>query len=181
MTLLGHSRGGAQTALYAAKQDNSMVQAVVLMAPATIENNDAVDYYKRFNMPLLPKLEVAQKLVKEGRGDTVINSIGLMNCAETSATADSFVSYYETSLDLDTPQLIPKFSKPALVVVAGNDELVVGLGKKISPLVDGNRLQMQVIDGADHFFRDLYSDDAVDAIDAYLKQIRNSTYSIGEN
>lgn len=178
VVLLGHSRGGAQTALYAAERDNSMVQAVVLMSPATSENNDAAEYQRRFNTPLMPVLEAAQKLVKEGRGDTVIHSVGLMNCVNTSATADSFVSYYEPNVSLDTPRLIPKFSKPVLVMVAGNDEVVVGLGKKVAPLVDGVRVQMKVIDGADHLYRDLYSDDAVDAIDAYLKQISNSTFSI---
>jgi alpha/beta superfamily hydrolase len=58
-----------------------------------------------------------------------------------------------------------------LVVVAGNDEAVVGLDKRIAPLVDGRRVQMKVVDGADHFFRDLFADDAVEAVDAFLKGV----------
>jgi pimeloyl-ACP methyl ester carboxylesterase len=169
VTLLGHSRGGAQTALYAAERDNPSVKAVVLLAPSTRENNDAADYQRRHNKPLAPVLEKAQKLVKEGKGGTVLEHIDLLYCPDTSATADSFVSYHGPDPRLDTPSLIPKLKKPTLVVVAGNDEMVVGLDKKMAPLADGKRVQMKVIDGADHFFRDLYADDAVEAIDAFLK------------
>jgi hypothetical protein len=45
---------------------------------------------------------------------------------------------------------------------------VVGLEKKLAGRIDGVRAKMKVIDGADHFFRDLYSDDAVDAIVGFL-------------
>ncbi|NIR31732.1 MAG: alpha/beta hydrolase, partial [Gammaproteobacteria bacterium] len=41
VTLFGHSRGGAQTALYAAENDHELVEAVVLLAPATEENTNA--------------------------------------------------------------------------------------------------------------------------------------------
>jgi pimeloyl-ACP methyl ester carboxylesterase len=169
VTLLGHSRGGAQTALYAAERDNPSVKAVVLLAPSTRENNDAADYQRRHNKPLAPVLEKAQKLVKDGKGGTVLEHIDLLYCPDTSATADSFVSYHGPDPRLDTPSLIPKLKKPTLVVVAGNDEVVVVLDKKMAPLADGKRVQMKVIDGADHFFRDLYADDAVEAIDAFLK------------
>ena len=169
VTLLGHSRGGAQTALYAAERDNALVKTVVLLAPATRENTDAAAYQQRYNKPLAPVLEKAQKLVKNGKGGTVLEHANLMSCRDTSVTADTFVSYYGPDPRLDTPYLIPKLRKPTLVVVAGNDEIVVGLDKKVAPLVDGKRVQMKVIDGADHMFRDLFADDAVDAIDAFLK------------
>ncbi len=169
VTLLGHSRGGAQTALFAAERDNALVKAVVLLAPATRENNGATAYQQRFNKPLAPVLEKAQKLVRDGKGSAVLEHIGLLTCPDTSATADAFVSYYGSDAGLDTPALIPKIRKPTLVVVAGSDEIVVGLGKKVAPLADGKRVQMKVIDSADHFFRDLYADDAVEAIDAFLK------------
>jgi pimeloyl-ACP methyl ester carboxylesterase len=169
VTLLGHSRGGAQTALYAAERDNALVKAVVLMAPAIRENTDAAGYQQRYQKPLAPVLEQAQKLVEAGKGGTVLEHINLLNCPNTSATADSFVSYYGQDPRLDTPYLIPKLKKPMLVVVAGHDEVVVGLDKKVAPLADGKRVQLKVIDGAGHYFRDLYADDTVDAIDVFLK------------
>ena len=169
VTLLGHSRGGTQTALYAAERDNASVLAVVLLAPATRENTSAAGYQQRYKKPLAPLLEKAQKLVKDGKGGTVLEHTDLLFCPDTSVTAGSFVSYYGPDPRLDTPYLIPKLRKPTLVVVAGNDDIVVGLDKKVAPLADGKRVQMTVVDGADHFFRDLYADDAVEAIIAFLK------------
>ncbi len=170
VAVLGHSNGGVQTALYAAERDNASIKAAVLMAPATRDNNDAAAYQKRYQKPLAPVLEKAQKLVKEGKGATVLEHTDFLYCPDTSVTADSFVSYHGPDR-LDTPTLIPKIKKPTLIVVAGNDDVVVGLDKKIAPLADGKRVQMKVVDSADHFFRDLYADDAVEAISAFLKSV----------
>ncbi len=167
-TVLGHSNGGAQTALYAAERNNALIKAVVLMAPATHDNNNAASFQKRYQKPLAPVLEKAQKLVKEGKGTTVLEHTDFLYCPDTSVTADAFVSYYGPNR-LDTPTLIPKIKKPTLVVVAGSDDVVIGLDKKVAPLADGKHVQMKVIDSADHFFRDLYADDAVEAIGAFLK------------
>jgi len=171
VALLGHSRGGAQTALYVAEKSPKLVQAVVLLAPAIRENTDHAEYQRRFQQPLAPLLAQALKLQKTGQDKKVLEHIGLLTCANTSATADAFVSYYNQSPTLDTPSLIPKLHKPMFVVVAGNDEVVIGLEKKIAPLSNGGQIQMKVIEGADHTFRDLYADDAVDVIDTFLKGI----------
>lgn len=172
VTLLGHSRGGAQTALFASERDSPLIRAVVLMAPVTRENGGA-GYQKRYGKPLATALDKARKLIAEGKGGTVLENVNLMFCRDTSATAKSFVSYYGPDQRLDTPYLIPKLKKPTLVVVAGGDSVVVGLGNKVSPLVDGKRVQMKVVDAADHLFRDLYADDAVEAIDEFLKRAGN--------
>ncbi len=171
VVLLGHSRGGAQTALYAAEHDDVLVKAMVLMAPAISENTDAVAYQQRYQKSLAPLLAKAQKNVDNGKGDTVLEHIGLLNCPDTSATASSFVSYYRPDAPVDTPALLPKIKYPTLVLIAGNDEVVVGLDKKIASLAGSKHLQMKVIDGADHTFRDLYTDDAVDAITGFLKGV----------
>lgn len=174
IVLFGHSRGGAQTALYAAQQGHALVKAVVLMAPATRDNTDADTYLRNFQQPLAPVLEKAQKFHHAGKGSAVLDHIGLMNCNETSASADSFISYYAQAphnLRLDTPALLPKIKQPTLVLVAGNDEVVIGLDKKLAPLTDGKHIQMKIIEGADHTFRDLSADDAVDAVDTFLKAL----------
>ena len=171
VVVLGHSRGGSQTALYAAEQDHPLVQAVILMAPATLANNDATEYQKRFRKPLAPALQKAQRLVKAGKGAQLMPRVNVLTCANTTVSAASFVSYFGEPARLDTPMLIPKFKKPVLVLVAEVDDIVVDLGPKISPLADGKRVQLKVIAGADHFFRDLYADDAADASMAFLKQI----------
>lgn len=169
IAVLGHSRGGAQTALYAAERDNVLTKAVVLLAPATLDNTGPKEYAARFQQALAPRLEEAQKLIRAGNGSTLLEGIGLMTCANTSATAESFVSYYSPDPRLDTLTLVTRIAKPVLVVVAGDDEIVVGLDKKMAPRVDRKRVQMKVVENADHFFRDLYADEAVDAIDLFLK------------
>jgi dienelactone hydrolase len=116
-------------------------------------------------------LEKAQKLVDSGKGSTVLKHVGLLNCSDTMATAKTFVSYYGQDPRLDSPYLIPKLKMPTLVVVAGSDEEVIGLDKKFAPLADGTRIRMKVIGGADHTFRDLFADDAADAVDTFLKSI----------
>lgn len=170
VAVMGHSRGGAQTALYAAEHDNPLIKAVVLYAPATHDPvKDAAGYRERYKKPLAPILERAESLVKAGKGASVLEHTDFLYCPDTSVTAEAFASYYGPDPRLDTPYLIPKIKKPVLVVVAGNDEVVVGLDKKVAPLADGKRVQMKVVDGADHFFRDLYADDAVETIAAFLK------------
>jgi len=174
ITLLGHSRGGAQTALYASQSKSRLIKAVVLLAPATRDNTDTATYLRNFNRPLAPLLEKARGLHKAGNSNTVLEKISLLNCGDTSATVDSFLSYYAPAaqiLRVDTPALLSKIKQPVLVVVAGNDETVVGLDKKIAPLADGKRVQMKIIEGADHTLRDLSADEAVDAIDVFLKNL----------
>jgi pimeloyl-ACP methyl ester carboxylesterase len=169
VTVMGHSRGGTQTALYAAGQPDAAVNAVVLLAPATRENNDAARYQQLFGKPLAPWVERAQQRVQDGQGGAVMEHTALMTCADAPVTAASFVSYYGPQARIDTLAMIPRIRKPVLVVVAGNDSIVIGLEKKVAPLADGKRVRVSVVDGADHFFRDLYADDAVEVIVAFLK------------
>ena len=168
--LLGHSRGGAETALNAAERGNSLVKAVILLAPDTRETNDATAYLEHYKKPLAPILEKAQKLIKEGKGGMLLEHTDFLYCPDTSITADTFVSYYGPDPRLDTAYLIQKINKPTLVVIAGNDEVIVN-NKKFSQLADGKHIQIKVTDGAGHFFRDLDADDAVDAIMVFLREV----------
>lgn len=171
VALLGHSRGGAQTALYAAEHDSPLLKAVVLMAPAMQQNTSAATYQQRYRKAVAPILAKARKLIKQGKGDTVLTRTDVLSCPNTSVTAAAFVSYYGQDMRHDTPSLLPKMTKPTLVVVGDKDEVVAGLDKKVAPLADGKRVYLKVVSGADHFFRDLYADDAVDAISAFLKDV----------
>lgn len=178
VTLVGHSRGGAQTALYAAQRHNALLTAVVLLAPATRDNTSAAVYQQRYDRALSPLLDKARQLVKDGKADAVLEDTGLMTCRDSAVTAGTFASYYGQDPRLDTPYLIPKLKVPTLVVVAGDDSIVVDLDKKVAPLADGTLVQMSVVEGADHLFRDLYADDAIDAIDEFLQGIQ-ATSSTG--
>ena len=77
LILLGHSRGGAQTALYLTEYNNSIVKSVVLISPAIRENTDAANYQVRYGKSLAPILQKAQQLVKAGKGDTLLEHVGI--------------------------------------------------------------------------------------------------------
>lgn len=169
IALLGHSRGGAQTAHYAAEHDSPLVKAVVLMAPAVAENASAAGYQQRYKKPLAPVLAKARKLVKQGKGDTVLTKTSFLSCPDATVTAASFASYYGQHPHSDTLALLPKITEPTLILWGDKDEVVTGLDKKMAGLMDGKRAQFKTIEGADHFFRDLYAEDAVDVITPFLK------------
>lgn len=168
VVLLGHSRGGAETALFASEYNDTIVKKVVLLAPDTHETNDAVSYQKHHHKALAPIVKKAQKLVNEGKGETILKHIDFLYCSNTSATASCFVSYYGSDPRLDTAYLIPKIKKPLLILLAGSDQIVIN-DKKFLPLNDLKNVQVKWIKGAGHFFRDFYTDDVVDAIDKFLQ------------
>ena len=55
------------------------------------------------------------------------------------------------------------------VVVAGADELVPGVADALEAPGVATR-KISVVDGADHFFRDLYGEDLADAIATFLNR-----------
>lgn len=169
VALLGHSRGGNQTALFAAAHPEAPLRAVILVAPQTwSEAYAAADYRKRYGKDLSPQIERARRLDAEGKGGSLMEHVDFVYCPDTSATASAFLSYHAPDERMDTPRLIPEIKAPVLVVAAAEDDVVPGLIEKVQPLADGQRVRLQVIDGADHFFRDLYAEEIADAVQALL-------------
>jgi pimeloyl-ACP methyl ester carboxylesterase len=169
VALLGHSRGGNQTARFAATNPDAPVTAVILVAPQTWDEAYAAeDYQSRYGKELAPQVERARQLAAEGKGGSLLNHVDFIYCPDTSATAAAFVSYYAPDERMDTPCLIPEIKVPVLVVAGSEDEVVKGLVEKMQPLADGQRVRLTVVDGADHFFRDLYADEVADAVQALL-------------
>lgn len=173
VVLFGFSRGGHQAAWFAAERGHPAIESVVLLAPLIpAQFVEPAGYESRFGKPLKPNLERAQALVKAGKGKALIERIGFLNCDETSVTAESFLSYYTIDPKHDLLPLLQRIEKPTFVVVAGADAIVRDLDKLVAPLADGKRLRMVVVPGSDHFFRDLYGEDAMDEILKFLRQDR---------
>ena len=170
VALLGHSRGGNQSARFAAEHPDAPISAVILLAPQTWSETAAVqDYDKRFGKALEPQLERARLLDAEGRGAEMLAPVDFIYCAETSATAAAFLSYYSPDPRMDTPSLIPEIKVPVLVVAGSEDDVVEGLVEAVQPLADGERVNLIVLDGADHFFRDLYAEEIADDVQTLLE------------
>ncbi len=166
VVLLGHSRGGAQTAWFAAEHPDPAIRSVILIAPATGENA-AEEFAKRTGKPLAPLLAEAKELVAAGHGDTLINT-SILYCDDTRATAAALLSYYGDEPRRDTRNLLPSIQRPVLVIAGSEDTVVPELQSRLGPLADGTRVQLKVIEGADHFFRDLYAEDVADAATQFM-------------
>jgi pimeloyl-ACP methyl ester carboxylesterase len=163
IVLLGHSRGGNQTAWFAAEQDDPIIKKVILIAPQTWSPEYAAKgYEKSYNMPLAPILKKAQSLIADGKPSTPMEHTDFIYCKDTTVTPEAFVSYYAPDPRKDTPYLLPKISKPVLVFAATEDQVVKGLDKVLVPMAEAGAIEFEMMDGADHSFRDLYAEDLVE-------------------
>ena len=169
VVLLGHSRGGNQTAWFAAERDDPAIKQIVLIAPQTWDKDgDAADYEKRYAKPLAPVLAKARELVAQNKGDTLLEKVDFIYCGDTAATASAVVSYYNPEPRFDSIYLLPKIKKPVLVFVGSEDKVNEGLADRMAPVAEKEGVELVVIDGADHYFRDLYAEDLVDQVVEFI-------------
>lgn len=161
VTLWGHSRGGNQIAWYASENDSDMIDKVVLVAPATWDAAKSVSgYEERYSKPLADIMEEAEKRVADGKGSEMMSVPGFVYCQDAKATAESIVSYYKDDERKDTPTVLAKISKPVMVFIGSEDDVVADLPEKLEAKPQDN-VATSTIDGADHFFLDLYAEDVV--------------------
>jgi pimeloyl-ACP methyl ester carboxylesterase len=175
ITLIGHSLGGNQVAVYATERRDPSVSAAVLLAPATFDFARVAEAYKaRYDVELPELLDKAQALVRGGQEVEPLHGVGFLNCADATVTAGSFAAWYAPSPLRDTPTVLPRTRIRVLVIVAGSDEIVPDLGAAVEKLArpasrGKGEIAVKTIDGADHFFRDIFIDDAADAIAEWLR------------
>ena len=168
LAVMGHSRGGNQMARYLAEDPDPAVEKAVLLAPQTWSSGyQAKDYQQRYDTELAPLLDRAEALVAEGKGDQVME-MDFIYCEDTKATAASVVSYYREDPLMNTPTVLGAVSVPTLVVVAGADTSVTDLEEKMAERVEDEHIEMTVVSGSDHMFRDLFLYDAADAATAFI-------------
>lgn len=169
VVLAGHSRGGNQTAWFAAREPDAVVSKVVLIAPATWDAGKAAQGFEKSHArPLKGALAEAQALVEAGKGDAMLKGSGVLYCPGADVTAASFVSYYQPDERRHTPNLMGMIGKPTLVIAGSDDNVVKGLIEATQPLADAGTVELVVVDGADHFFLDFYIEDAADAIEEFV-------------
>ncbi|MBT5812219.1 MAG: alpha/beta hydrolase [Rhodospirillaceae bacterium] len=174
VTLMGHSRGGAQAARMAADagaagKSHPLVRRVALLAPGTWSAGAAArTFERRHGRPLAPDMEKARALIAAGNGAHLMPRPGLLSCTIAGVTADSFVSYYAPDPRFDTPSILKDIAVPTLVIAGGEDNVVKGLAEKVRPQADGKRLRFALIDDANHFFLDLFAEDVADLVEELL-------------
>jgi len=151
--LLGFSHGGAQVA--AMGSELPTVRRLVLLAPAFATSvEQEVIYQRAFGHPLKPELEAARKAPLERR------TVDFLTCKQAPVLGATFLDGYAEI----APRRATKTGHPTLVIVAGQDEIVHDLKSKLP-----SDIKPVVIEGATHFFPDLYGEEAADAIATFLK------------
>ena len=165
IALLGHSRGGNQSARFAADSKEESIKHVYLIAPQVLTYDYQIkDYEKRYKTALEPVLEKARNLQAQNKGGQMLKEVDFIYCEDTQATADAFVSYNQNDPQMDTSNLVGEISYPLTVFAGSEDNTVKSLIPKMEKKLDGANAKLIIIDGADHFFRDLYSEDIADTI-----------------
>jgi alpha-beta hydrolase superfamily lysophospholipase len=169
ISLVGHSRGGNQTAWYASIHDSDSIKSVILIAPATGSQQSAEDYQQKYKKSLESLLNQANKLIKSGNGNQIMNDIDFIYCKKAKVTASSFVDYYAKKPQFDTPLLLKETTKPTLVVIGSDDNVVPELPERLKPLEAKGTIQTITIDDADHFFLDFANEDLANAIAEFIQ------------
>ena len=168
--LLGHSRGGNQIAWFAAERADPSVPKVILIAPMTWSKERADQYYQRaYKKDISPIIAEAEKMVMEGNSKSWMEHVDFVYCRDAKVQAASFVSYHGNEPRLNTSFHLPEIKVPVLVFAGTEDSLVTNVIEETEPLADGKKITLIKIDGADHFFRDLYTDDIVEHIIEFIK------------
>jgi pimeloyl-ACP methyl ester carboxylesterase len=151
--ILGFSRGGAQVA--AIGPELPTVRRMVLLAPTfTTALEQANDYQSSFGHALAPELEAARK------GPLQKRTVDFLTCKQAPVLGATFLDVY-TELP---PKLAAKTGHPTLIVVAGKDEVAPDLAAKLP-----SEVRPVTVDGASHFFPDLYGEEAADIVARFLK------------
>jgi pimeloyl-ACP methyl ester carboxylesterase len=172
----GHSRGGNQVTRYLAAGAATPPEGAVLLAPVTGTAEAALraSYAATYGKPLEPLLEKAAKAVASGRGGEWMDAPGFIYCRNAVVTARAFASFYAADPGQDTAALVAQLKLPVLVLAASKDQVVPDVASAFAPVVasSGGRVQLATIEDADHFFRDLFAEDAADRIAEFIKQAR---------
>ncbi len=165
VTLLGHSRGGNQIARYFRETSPEGIRSLVLIAPSTFDVEDAAASYEaQSGMPLVARLDQARELLRMDQSETLLRDVRFLYCESLDVTPSAFLGYYEPEAAHDTPTLIDGIGTPTLVIIGSEDTVVADLPARMTGLEDSAAVTTVTIDGADHFFRDFFADDVVEAI-----------------
>jgi pimeloyl-ACP methyl ester carboxylesterase len=165
LILLGHSRGTNQVARLASAAPG-LVRGMVLVAPSVYRPGGSELSEKQ-----MATLEQAREMAAAGQGEALMSDVGILHCSGAAATANSFLSYYDDDPNYYTLQLAADAQIPVLVILGTEDTLDEGVTETLAGIEDGGRISLLEVDGADHFFRDLYAYDVADGIREWLDQM----------
>lgn len=169
VSVMGHSRGGNQIAWYVSEKDSDSINKVILLAPATGEQQSGKEYQEKYGKPLNSVLKNAKDMVKAGKGKEMMKDTDFIHCEKAQVTAEAFVDYYDVKPKFDTPTVLKSIKKPTLVIVGSEDTVVPELPKRLEAIKGQKNVTITTIDGGDHFFVDLANEDVATAVAKFIK------------
>lgn len=154
----GHSRGGRQVSAFLAdnQSDSTIIGGVLIASGLSRNERNIENYTKDTGLDLTKLLAQISKLPQ----DKFIDVPKFIYCDNPRVTAGAFVSEYAANPSHSTPHNVQQIKDLPVLVIGGSEDTVVpDIEADFESLSSRSNLSVEVIDGADHFFRDLYADD----------------------
>ena len=121
----------------------------------------AESYHRLYQKHLSDLIKVAQQQPADGWMPQPTDFIYCNQAPQVKAA--SFLSYYNPPQTLNTPDLLVEGGLHTVILAGSEDQVVRDLPAQLEAREFSN-VEFILVDGADHYFRDLYSDDILDAI-----------------
>jgi len=135
---------------------------LALIAPATYDQVAAThSFEQRYSKSLAEQIGYFQGL--DNQVDPITEA-AVLYCTFAKVSAEAFLSYYLPTPNKHTPNLIANIEIPTQIFLGSEDPLSRKLMEFEAEFVDNPLISTQWIEGADHFFRDLYSDELFEVI-----------------
>ncbi|UHD15834.1 alpha/beta hydrolase [Thiocapsa bogorovii] len=171
VVLMGHSISANQMLTYAATRHEPTVKALVLLAPNTVGHPSSPERYRvDYDSDLEQVLARAKELVEAGKGDELMTETDFGFCPKATVSAEAFYDFYEQNNEFwNAHVFLPKTDVPVLVIAGSVDDRQPNIPEHVAPYVDDERVYLTVIEDADHFFRDLNIEEAVEAAVEFIR------------
>jgi pimeloyl-ACP methyl ester carboxylesterase len=144
---------------------NSKVSRLVLIAPMSWNQEQSAAAYKEDTGVPLDEVLLAAR----NAGNELIKA-NVLQCKGIEVLATSFLSYYADKPNRNTPEILQSVDRPVLVFQGTEDALAEGYKSQISLVSSNPLVEHYWVDGADHFFRDLYADELVEVLLEWLPE-----------
>lgn len=161
VVLIGHSRGGAQAALYQQRYPQDQLVALALIAPMVWQADvEAKAYKDKFGLDLDARVSAAEKSLKENIN--LFTPPGILYCKKTPVSPRAFIGYYSAMPEKNTPTLLKNTTVPAIIYLGDKDPISKAFVEQKTYFVANKNISIFTVEGADHFFRDLYADELIE-------------------
>lgn len=158
--LLAHSRGGAQASLFWQTYEYPGLERLILLAPATHEQSKVkAAYEERYSKNLDEQIAYFKGLKNQ---TDPITETAVLYCTFAKVSAEAFLAYYTPEPNKHTPSILADIDVPTMVFLGTEDYLSHKLMEYEDEFSGNDNVSTYWIDGADHFFRDLYSDEVLE-------------------